>query len=141
MWRTIEVATVEHAVDMSLSTTDMYPAAVGSYVVDEYSLILPFNFAMVDNGVFWSGFPDLLTSLFSKNWTSAPSYVRNHPFLIHCNRGKVCENQLDGVCRNVFDEYERFAAAKARVSGQRFMELFDVTSVKHLPVSFSCSNK
>ncbi|KAK1397417.1 hypothetical protein POM88_007280 [Heracleum sosnowskyi] len=45
--------------------------------------------------------------------------IRNHPLLIHCKQGK------------------RFAAAKARVSDQRFMELFDVSSFKHLPITCS----
>ncbi|KAM3256318.1 hypothetical protein ACQJBY_049046 [Aegilops geniculata] len=46
--------------------------------------------------------------------------TRNHPVLIHCKRGK------------------RFAAAKARVSDLRFIELFDISSLKHLPASFPC---
>ncbi|GMN53791.1 hypothetical protein TIFTF001_022923 [Ficus carica] len=83
--------------------------------------------------------------------------VRNHPVLIHCKRGKMvccsdcqhrtgclvgCIRKLQKWClSSIFDEYQRFAAAKARVSDQRFMELFDVSSLKHLPMSFSCSNK
>ncbi|KAI0512367.1 hypothetical protein KFK09_013006 [Dendrobium nobile] len=70
--------------------------------------------------------------------------VRNHPLLIHCNRGKHrtgcvvgCLRKLQKWClSSVFDEYQRFAAAKARVSDQRFMELFDVTSLKHLSPPF-----
>ncbi|MFS7921956.1 putative protein-tyrosine-phosphatase [Helianthus anomalus] len=31
---------------------------------------------------------------------------------------------------SIFDEYHKFAAAKARVSDQRFMELFDASSLK-----------
>jgi tyrosine-protein phosphatase SIW14 len=73
--------------------------------------------------------------------------VRNHPVLIHCKRGKHrtgclvgCFRKLQRWClTSVFDEYQRFAAAKARISDQRFMELFDVSSLKHLPMSFSCS--
>ncbi|GFY97571.1 phosphotyrosine protein phosphatases superfamily protein [Actinidia rufa] len=72
--------------------------------------------------------------------------VKNHPILIHCKRGKHRTGCLVGCLRklqrwclsSVFDEYQRFAAAKARVSDQRFMELFDVSSLKHLPISFSC---
>ncbi|ESR60895.1 Tyrosine-protein phosphatase DSP1 [Citrus sinensis] len=72
--------------------------------------------------------------------------VRNHPVLIHCKRGKHRTGCLVGCLRklqkwclsSVFDEYQRFAAAKARVSDQRFMELFDISSLKHLPMSFSC---
>ncbi|PON84481.1 Protein-tyrosine phosphatase SIW14-like [Trema orientale] len=75
--------------------------------------------------------------------------VRNHPVLIHCKRGKHRTGCLVGCIRklqrwclsSVFDEYQRFAAAKARVSDQRFMELFDVSSLKHQPMSFSCSKK
>ncbi|XP_057460690.1 tyrosine-protein phosphatase DSP1-like [Actinidia eriantha] len=72
--------------------------------------------------------------------------VKNHPILIHCKRGKHRTGCLVGCLRKLqrwclssaFDEYQRFAAAKARVSDQRFMELFDVSSLKHLPISFSC---
>ncbi|KAG5551683.1 hypothetical protein RHGRI_009934 [Rhododendron griersonianum] len=75
--------------------------------------------------------------------------VKNHPLLIHCNRGKHrtgcivgCLRKLQRWClSSVFDEYQRFAAAKARISDQRFMELFDVSSFKHPPMSFSCSNR
>ncbi|XP_074273094.1 inositol diphosphatase DSP4-like [Silene latifolia] len=74
--------------------------------------------------------------------------VRNHPLLIHCKRGKHRTGCLVGCLRklqkwclsSIFDEYQRFAAAKARVSDQRFIELFDIHSLKHLPISFSCSN-
>ncbi|KAM1324465.1 hypothetical protein PS2_045230 [Malus domestica] len=75
--------------------------------------------------------------------------VRNHPVLIHCKRGKHRTGCLVGCLRklqrwcltSVFDEYQRFAAAKARVADQRFMEMFDVSSMKHLPMTFSCSKK
>ncbi|TQE00128.1 hypothetical protein C1H46_014238 [Malus baccata] len=75
--------------------------------------------------------------------------VRNHPVLIHCKRGKHRTGCLVGCLRklqrwcltSVFDEYQRFAAAKARVADQRFMEMFDVSSLKHLPMTFSCSKK
>ncbi|KAG0480027.1 hypothetical protein HPP92_010885 [Vanilla planifolia] len=50
-----------------------------------------------------------------------------------------CLRKLQKWClSSVFDEYQRFAAAKARVSDQRFMELFDITTLKHLSTSFSC---
>nr|XP_043630777.1 tyrosine-protein phosphatase DSP1-like [Erigeron canadensis] len=63
--------------------------------------------------------------------------VRNHPLLIHCKRGKHRTGCLVGCLRKmqrwslltIFDEYHKFAAAKARVSDQRFMELFDVSSL------------
>ncbi|XP_041003037.1 tyrosine-protein phosphatase DSP1-like [Juglans microcarpa x Juglans regia] len=75
--------------------------------------------------------------------------IRNHPVLIHCKRGKHRTGCLVGCLRklqrwcltSVFDEYQRFAAAKARVSDQRFMELFDVSSLKHMPLTFSCSRR
>lgn len=105
--------------------------------------------------------------------------VRNHPVLIHCKRGKVCNiyllccslnskvrvpylnytsflsifqhrtgclvgclRKLQKWClTSVFDEYQRFAAAKARVSDQRFMELFDASSFKQQSLPFSCSKR
>ncbi|EEF27985.1 tyrosine-protein phosphatase DSP1 isoform X1 [Ricinus communis] len=75
--------------------------------------------------------------------------VRNHPVLVHCKRGKHrtgcvvgCLRKLQRWClTSIFDEYQRFAAAKARVSDQRFMELFDVSTLKHIPMSFSCSKR
>ncbi|XP_022147823.1 probable tyrosine-protein phosphatase At1g05000, partial [Momordica charantia] len=75
--------------------------------------------------------------------------VRNRPVLIHCKRGKHrtgcvvgCFRKLQKWClTSVFDEYQRFAAAKARISDQRFIERFDVSGLKHLPSSFSCSKR
>ncbi|XP_047078090.1 probable tyrosine-protein phosphatase DSP2 [Lolium rigidum] len=66
--------------------------------------------------------------------------VRNHPVLIHCKRGKHRTGCLVGCLRklqrwrlsSVFDEYLHFAAAKARKTDQRFMELFDTSSLVHL---------
>ncbi|XP_042419937.1 probable tyrosine-protein phosphatase DSP2 [Zingiber officinale] len=62
--------------------------------------------------------------------------AKNHPLLIHCKRGKHrtgcvvgCLRKLQKWClSSVFDEYQRFAAAKARVSDLRFMELFDTSN-------------
>ncbi|CAH8306014.1 unnamed protein product [Eruca vesicaria subsp. sativa] len=73
---------------------------------------------------------------------------KNHPVLIHCKRGKHRTGCLVGCLRklqkwcltSIFDEYQRFAAAKARVSDQRFMEIFDVSSFNHVPMTFSCSS-
>ncbi|GAB4825206.1 Tyrosine-protein phosphatase dsp1 [Ancistrocladus abbreviatus] len=160
----------------------------------------PLNFAMVDNGVFRSGFPDtanftFLQSLglrsivylcpepypeankeflktngiklyqfgiegYKEPFVNIPEDTirealkilldsRNHPVLIHCNRGKHRTGCLVGCLRklqkwclsSIFDEYQRFAAAKARLSDQRFIELFDISSFKHLPLSFSCSTR
>ncbi|KAL0012224.1 hypothetical protein SO802_007332 [Lithocarpus litseifolius] len=75
--------------------------------------------------------------------------VTKHPVLIHCKRGKHRTGCLVGCLRrlqrwclsSVFDEYQRFAAAKARVSDQRFIELFDLSSLRQSPISFSCSRR
>ncbi|KAJ8512806.1 hypothetical protein OPV22_003240 [Ensete ventricosum] len=64
--------------------------------------------------------------------------VRNRPLLIHCKRGKHrtgcvvgCLRKLQRWClTSIFDEYRRFAAAKARISDQRFIERFDVVGMK-----------
>jgi len=60
--------------------------------------------------------------------------VRNHPILIHCNKGKHRTGCLVGCLRKlqkwsltgIFDEYRRFAGAKVRVLDQQFIELFDL---------------
>lgn len=167
---------------------------------EEQLFIPPLNFAMVDNGVFRSGFPDIanfsfLQSLglrsiiclcpepypetnmeflkangiklyqfgiegYKEPFVNIPDDMirealkvvldeRNHPVLIHCKRGKHrtgcvvgCLRKLQKWClSSIFDEYQRFAAAKARVSDQRFIELFDTSNFKHLPSSFSCSKR
>ncbi|CAN6162557.1 unnamed protein product [Urochloa humidicola] len=164
---------------------------------EELLLVPPLNFAMVDHGVYRSGFPDVsnlpfLESLrlrsvlclcpepypeanleflhahgiklfqFGIDGSKEPFVnipedrirealkvildVRNHPVLIHCKRGKHrtgcvvgCLRKLQRWClTSIFDEYQRFAAAKTRVSDLRFMELFDISSIKHLPTSFTC---
>ncbi|XP_058753672.1 probable tyrosine-protein phosphatase DSP4 [Vicia villosa] len=182
-----------------------FPAAVdvtpphNSDDTDE-AFVPPLNFAMVDNGIFRSGFPDSANFGFMKSlrlrsviclcpepypettaeflkangirlyqfgidgckepFVNIPNDkirealkvvldVRNHPVLIHCKRGKHRTGCLVGCIRrlqrwclsSIFDEYQRFAAAKARVSDQRFIELFDISSLKHNPLSFSCSRK
>lgn len=163
----------------------------------EELLVPPLNFAMVDHGVYRSGFPDVSNLPFleplrlrsvlclcpepypeanqeflrthgirlfqfgidgsKEPFVNIPEDrirealkvvldVRNHPVLIHCKRGKHrtgcvvgCLRKLQRWClTSIFDEYQRFAAAKARVSDLRFMELFDISSLKHLPASFSC---
>ncbi|KAL1537298.1 Tyrosine-protein phosphatase dsp1 [Salvia divinorum] len=68
---------------------------------------------------------------------------RNYPLLIHCKRGKHRTGCLVGClrkCQNwclasIFDEYQRFAADKARVTDQRFIELFDISRIKKLATS------
>jgi len=65
--------------------------------------------------------------------------VRNHPILIHCNKGKHRTGCVVGCLRklqlwsltSIFDEYRRFAGSKARILDQQFIELFDISSVKH----------
>ncbi|KAJ7540454.1 hypothetical protein O6H91_10G015800 [Diphasiastrum complanatum] len=65
--------------------------------------------------------------------------VRNHPILIHCNKGKHRTGCLVGCLRKVqnwsltaiFDEYRRFAGTKVRMLDQQFMELFDVSEFRH----------
>jgi tyrosine-protein phosphatase SIW14 len=47
-----------------------------------------------------------------------------------------CLRKLQRWClSSIFDEYQRYAAAKARVSDQRFMELFDISALRiyHCP--------
>ncbi|KAG6572420.1 putative tyrosine-protein phosphatase, partial [Cucurbita argyrosperma subsp. argyrosperma] len=158
-------------------------------------VVPPLNFAVVDNGIFRSGFPDSSNFSFLQTlglrsiiclcpepypevsvdflksngirlfqfgiegskepFVNIPDVtirealkvildVRNRPVLIHCKRGKHrtgcvvgCFRKLQKWClSSVFDEYQRFAAAKARVSDQRFIELFDISGFKYLPSSF-----
>ncbi|KAJ2554473.1 tyrosine-protein phosphatase siw14 [Coemansia sp. RSA 1933] len=62
---------------------------------------------------------------------------RNHPILIHCNKGKHRTGCLVGCLRklqewtntSIFDEYRRFSAPKSRSMDQQFIELFDVRPV------------
>ncbi|KAE8673451.1 putative tyrosine-protein phosphatase [Hibiscus syriacus] len=171
-----------------------------SEIDGEELFVPPLNFAMVDNGVFRSGFPDstnfsFLQSLglrsvinlcpetypeaikeflkangirlfqfgidgYKEPFVNIPEEtirealnvvldVKNHPVLIHCKRGKHrtgcvvgCLRKLQRWClSSIFDEYQRFAAAKARVCDQRFIERFDVSSMKNIPITFSCSKR
>ncbi|KAJ1782984.1 tyrosine-protein phosphatase siw14, partial [Coemansia sp. RSA 2399] len=73
---------------------------------------------------------------------------RNHPILVHCNKGKHRTGCLVGCLRklqewtntSIFDEYRRFSAPKSRSMDQQFIELFDVRPVlnradaRYLPV-------
>nr|XP_010312732.1 tyrosine-protein phosphatase DSP1 isoform X2 [Solanum lycopersicum] len=162
-------------------------------------LVPPLNFAMVDYGVFRSGFPDTanfaflqtlgLRSIiylcperypednveflnangirlfqFAIEGSKEPPLVnipeetikealkvvldeKNRPLLIHCKRGKHRTGSLVGCLRklqkwcltSIFDEYQRYAAEKARVSDLRFMELFDISGFKQPPTFCSHS--
>jgi len=70
--------------------------------------------------------------------------IRNHPILIHCNKGKHRTGCLVGCLRKVqhwsltyiFDEYRRFAGTKVRILDQQFIELFKLKisyDPKHKP--------
>ncbi|KAJ1900316.1 tyrosine-protein phosphatase siw14 [Kickxella alabastrina] len=58
--------------------------------------------------------------------------TRNHPLLIHCNRGIRRVGCLVGCIRKlqawamtaIFDEYQRFSGTKIRISDQEFIEVF-----------------
>ncbi|KAF0539414.1 putative Acetylcholinesterase [Gigaspora margarita] len=62
---------------------------------------------------------------------------RNHPILIHCNKGKHRTGCLVGCLRklqrwthtSIFDEYRRFSCPKSRLMDQQFIELFDASQV------------
>lgn len=63
---------------------------------------------------------------------SALCDTRNHPILIHCNKGKHRTGTICGCLRKVqgwslvsiLDEYIRFAGDKARVGDQQYIELY-----------------
>ena len=67
IFQTIEVAKVDHRSNVSPppsagTTTPLLEVSTG----DEPSLLPPLNFAMVDNGIFRSGFPDSTNFSFLK---------------------------------------------------------------------------
>src|SRR5436853_545549 len=57
--------------------------------------------------------------------------IRNHPLLVHCNKGRHRTGCLIGCMRKiqrwsltaVFDEYRRFASSKARMLDEQFIEV------------------
>ncbi|KAK6932790.1 Atypical dual-specificity phosphatase Siw14-like [Dillenia turbinata] len=146
-------------------------------------LVPPLNFAMVDNGIFRSGFPDVANFPFLQTlalrsiiYLCPEPYPEPNQEFLESNGIRLFQFGIDGrkepfvnipdetirealrvhrtgclvgclrkiqrwCLSSIFDEYQRFAAAKARVSDQRFMELFDISSLKHLPTSFSCSKR
>lgn len=62
---------------------------------------------------------------------------RNHPMLIHCNKGKHRTGCLVGCLRklqhwsytSIFEEYRLFSYPKSRSMDQQFIELFDARQV------------
>ncbi|XVF30327.1 hypothetical protein REPUB_Repub16aG0047500 [Reevesia pubescens] len=64
--------------------------------------------------------------------------VRNHPVLIHCKRGKHRTGSLVGCLRklqnwclsSVYEEYRHSAGIKSRTADLRFIETFDITSLR-----------
>ncbi|XP_020222434.1 tyrosine-protein phosphatase DSP3 [Cajanus cajan] len=64
--------------------------------------------------------------------------VTNHPVLIHCNQGKHrtgcvvgCLRKLQNWClASVSEEYKKFAGAKSRTTDLRFIETFDVLTLR-----------
>ncbi|ORY48740.1 hypothetical protein BCR33DRAFT_714459 [Rhizoclosmatium globosum] len=62
---------------------------------------------------------------------------RNHPLLIHCNKGKHRTGCLVGCIRkiqhwsftSIFEEYRRFSHPKSRTMDQQFIELFELRNV------------
>jgi tyrosine-protein phosphatase SIW14 len=154
--------------------------------MDLQKVIPPLNFAMVDRGIYRSGYPNRknfpflaklqLTSIIflcpeeygeanmafverqgirlfqhglkgnKEPFVEMPERVvrdvlvdlmdtRNHPVLIHCNKGKHRTGCVVGCLRKVhrwsltyiFDEYRRFAGTKVRVLDQQFIELFQAS--------------
>uniref|UniRef100_A0A0C9S3W7 diphosphoinositol-polyphosphate diphosphatase n=1 Tax=Wollemia nobilis TaxID=56998 RepID=A0A0C9S3W7_9CONI len=71
--------------------------------------------------------------------------TRNHPVLIHCEKGKRRTSCLVGCLRKVqnwclatvFEEYQRFAGLKSEVLDLQFIEQFDVSFVKEYGFSLS----
>ncbi|CAM8928582.1 unnamed protein product [Rhodiola kirilowii] len=64
--------------------------------------------------------------------------VRNHPVLIHCKRGKhrtgclvACLRKLQNWCLPaILEEYKNFAGEKSRAGDLKFIEEFDVISLR-----------
>ncbi|XP_015878304.2 probable tyrosine-protein phosphatase DSP4 isoform X3 [Ziziphus jujuba] len=134
--------------------------------IGEELFVPPLNFAMVDNNIFRSGFPgpanfSFLQSLGIRSivYLCPEPYPEVNNKFLEANGIKLfqfaiegcqhrtgclvgCLRRLQRWClSSIFDEYQRFAAAKARVSDQRFIELFDISSLMHIPMPFSCSKK
>ncbi|GAB9476460.1 hypothetical protein Gpo141_00013525 [Globisporangium polare] len=182
-----------HASPSSSSLATTLDAARGKDDADdsEYEeLIPPENFAMIEKGLYRSGFPKKKNFAFLKKCLGLRSILtlvledyplansefnrmhnikllqfgvpgnkepfvdipedgivaalkavldkRNHPMLIHCNKGKHRTGCLVGSLRKVqkwafssiFDEYIRFSAPKPRMMDQQFIELFKTERVE-----------
>ncbi|WRX27519.1 Atypical dual-specificity phosphatase Siw14-like - like 3 [Theobroma cacao] len=160
---------ISEAIEVSQPRTPpLLPPDVGddSEKDGEELFVPPLNFAMVDNGVFRSGFPDSANFSFLESlglrsiiYLCPEPYPEANNEFLKANGIRLFQFGIDG-CKHrtgclvgclrkvqrwclssIFDEYQRFAAAKARVSDQRFMERFEVSSLKHSPTTFSCSKR
>ncbi|KAF8474907.1 protein-tyrosine phosphatase [Kalaharituber pfeilii] len=68
---------------------------------------------------------------------------RNHPILIHCNKGKHRTGCVVGCLRKIqqwgltliFDEYRRHSHPKSRALDQQFIELFDQSVVMEIAIT------
>ncbi|TVU28716.1 hypothetical protein EJB05_20246 [Eragrostis curvula] len=157
----------------------VHPLPVSSDDGEVEAMVPPLNFAMVDDGIFRSGFPDAANFRFLRSlnlrsivYLCPEPYpeenarfleqngIELHQFGIEGARNHSstslkkgserrsksfwhrtgcvvgCLRKLQKWClSSVFDEYLHFAAAKARSTDQRFMELFDASSLMHLTAS------
>ncbi|KAJ3330560.1 hypothetical protein HDU93_000332 [Gonapodya sp. JEL0774] len=85
--------------------------------------------------------PDLLTAFDSISGATMDEDKRNHPILIHCNKGKHRTGCLIGCLRKLqgwsltssFAEYRRFSQPKERAMDQQFIEVFDTGKVEYVP--------
>ncbi|KAG8640560.1 hypothetical protein MANES_13G065700v8 [Manihot esculenta] len=139
MCKTIEVALVDHR-DLSPPSPTVLPSPI---VGDDLTFTPPLNFAMVDNGIFRSGFPDSANFSFLQTLglrsiiclCPEPYPEANTDFLM-ANGIRLFQLGIEGYkhrtgvvvgclrksqkwcLSSIFNEYQRFAAAKARVSDQ-----------------------
>ncbi|KXN70292.1 hypothetical protein CONCODRAFT_7130 [Conidiobolus coronatus NRRL 28638] len=147
----------------------------------EEQLLPPENFTLVTPFIYRSGFPKKKNFQFLKKlklksiltliledypqepFVDIPEPIirgalavlldkRNHPILIHCNKGK---NRMFSRClrklqhwsyTSIFDEYRRHSHPKSRSMDQQFIELFDISKVyplldpEQLPSQFNIPN-
>ncbi|RZR96208.1 hypothetical protein BHM03_00025180 [Ensete ventricosum] len=146
-----EESLVQQAIEEDGCNSHRSPSSEVTAAVAEGVFVPPLNFAMVNDGVFRSGFPETTNFRFLETLKlrsivylcPEPYPEVNMEFLASNSislfqfgiEGCVvgCLRKLQKWClSSVFDEYQRFAAAKARVCDLRFMELFDTSSMKLL---------